>query len=1447
VEGGRRSGLRCSRQRSEAAAIARLPERIRRRLPVLHHLLLAAVAYIPLLRTQPGLVGADTKSYLYLDPGRLMERALSVWDPNVGMGTVTHQVVGYLWPMGPYYWLMERVGLPDWVAQRIWLASILFAAGAGVLFLARTLELRGPGPIAGAFVYMLSPYLVGYAARISAILLPWAGLPWMIALMVRALRRGGWRHPALFALVVTTVGSINATSLLYAAVGVAAVIPFTVWASREVDWRRAVGAVLRTGLLVAVTQVWWLVSLLLDGAYGAPVLQATETIEAVAVPSLASEVVRSLGNWFFYGNDKLGPWVEASVPYTQDVRLIALSFVLPILAFVAAVWVGWRYRAYFIALILIGVTIAVGAYPYESPSPFGAALKAFADASSLGLALRNAPRAVPLYALGTAALLAAGISAWSARNRRAATVAAALVAVVAVLNLPPLWQGTLVDRNLRRPEELPQYWTETARHLDSRTDGTRVLELPGADFASYRWGNTVDPITPGLIDRPWVARESLPLGSPGSVDLLSALDRRLHEGVFEPSSLAPVSRLMGVGDVVLRSDLQFERYRTPRPRPTWDLFQPAPAGLGAPAAFGPPDPNRPIRRFPMLDEIELATPPQAPHPPPVAVFPVVDPVPIVRAKPAAGPVVVAGDGEGIVEAAAAGVLTGRELVRYAGSLTADRRALDEALRDGASLVLTDTNRRRARRWTTVRENYGYTEAAGERPLEDDVSDARLPLFAATGDDSRTVAEHRGIGGIRATDYGNQVTYTPDDRPALAIDGDTATAWRVGAFGDPVADRLVLDLGSQRTIDRLNITQPLTGPRNRFMTRATVLFDGGRPVPLRFDDSSRVEGGQTFSFPRRSARRVELRVDATNFGEQARYEGQSSVGVAELSIPGVRSEEVVRLPVDLLEQAGSRSSTHPLSIVLARARANPAEAFRTDEESRMVRAVTLPTRRSFTLTGTARLSALAPDDVLDDAIGRPPGWTVARSSGRLPGHIAARASAALDGDPTTAWTPGFLEQAGAWLELTADAPRLVDRLDLVLVADGRHSVPTRLRIDSDSGTRLVDVPAIADRPVPGATAPASVRVPGLTTRWLRVTVEAVREVRTRDYYSEQLVATPVGIAELGIPGLRNPPLPAGVSNRCRTDLVTVDHRPVAVRLVGDRRSAEAREGLRVELCEPGVDLGAGEHVVRTVPGRVTGVDVDRLVLRSPGATAASPQAGPGAKVVSDRRWRLTVEVGPFGAESWLVLGQSENEGWEAVVDGKSLGPPRLVDGYASGWRLPPSDSARRLELTWRPQRVAQGGLALSAVGAIACLLLVAISFARRRLTPIEAPWSIPTLPSPLAWPTARTGWLSAASVATVVLGVFTLVAGIVVGVAAAVLALASALLRRGRALTSVVAVAGVAVAGAYTAVGQARNDYPTGFGWARSFADVHPVAWLAVAALVADVAVGWVRGRRHRAR
>ena len=46
--------------------------------------------------------------------------------------------------------------------------------------------------------------------------------------------------------------------------------------------------------------------------------------------------------------------------------------------------------------------------------------------------------------------------------------------------------------------------------------------------------------------------------------------------------------MMSVGDIVLRNDLQFERYRTPRPKVLQESLVPTPPGLRRPRSTSVP-------------------------------------------------------------------------------------------------------------------------------------------------------------------------------------------------------------------------------------------------------------------------------------------------------------------------------------------------------------------------------------------------------------------------------------------------------------------------------------------------------------------------------------------------------------------------------------------------------------------------------------------------------------------------------------------------------------------------------------------------------------------------------------------------------------------------------------------------------------------------------------------
>ncbi|HYD11210.1 MAG TPA: alpha-(1-_3)-arabinofuranosyltransferase family protein, partial [Acidimicrobiales bacterium] len=769
----------------------------------------------------------------------------------------------------------------------------------------------------------------------------------------------------------------------------------------------------------------------------------------------------------------------------------------------------------------------------------------------------------------------------------------------------------------------------------------------------------------------------IPYGTPAAADLLIAFDRRYQEMIADPNALAPIAKLLGVGDIVLRSDLQYERYRTPRPRMLWaDLADP-PEGIGAPTAFGQVAPNRAIDRLPLRDEVYLATELGAEDPPPVAIFDVAAPLPIVRARDAAEPIVLAGDGEGLVEAASAGLLGGDDVVLYSATATDDQRA------DAGLLVLTDTNRQRGRRWATMRDNAGYTEARGETPVREDVSDNRLPLFPDAGEASYTYVDQRGVASVRASAYGNPVSFTPEDRPANAIDGNPATAWRVGALDEVGGERWVLTLDAPVEASSIDVTQPAFG--NRWITRLEVIVDGESvtTADVAPGPAQNIELGDTYDVST-----LELVVRGDNIGRLPRYDGFSGVGFAEVRIGDdpVRVDETIVLPTDLL---GEGTEGRPLAIVLARMRSNPIEPTSGDEELAMSRTFELPGDRLFDLAGQVRLSAAMPDEQIDAVLG---GVIPVRTSSRLRGDLMSRGSSAVDGDPSTAWTTGFGEQRGQWLEIETEESVTVDSLDVSFLDDGDHSVPTRLRVHGEGAPVDVDVPVSGEvalpRPVTGSP--------------MRVEVIDVRDVQTTDWYSERPITMPIGVVELGL-GVEVVPPSGAIDGTCRADLLSLDGAPVSVRLVGSVDDALAREPIGIEPCGR-ITIDAGRHELRATPGATTGFDLDRLVLTdgvdpSPGAAPTLPSRS-SVEVIDSGRASVTVDVDgtePF----WLVLGQSHSPGWQASG---GLGGPTLVDGYANGWLVDPAEHDR-ITLTFAPQRTVTAALLVSGLAALLCLALV----------------------------------------------------------------------------------------------------------------------------------------------
>ena len=183
------------------------------------------------------------------------------------------------------------------------------------------------------------------------------------------------------------------------------------------------------------------------------------------------------------------------------------------------------------------------------------------------------------------------------------------------------------------------------------------------------------------------------------------------------------------------------------------------------------------------------------------------------------------------------------------------------------------------------------------------------------------------------------------------------------------------------------------------------------------------------------------------------------------------------------------------------------------------------------------------------------------------------------------------------------------------------MPTKVHLEVDGRAQpSLTLPPITDRTAENATTHVTLRFPAVTGRTFKLVIDDVRTVLTQDYLSRHPVAMPTGFAEVALAGLRVPALPVNVPSTCRTDLLTVNGKPVGVSLSGTTSDALKREGLAARCAaRAGLALPAGDTDLTAAQGRRTGVDLDRIELASAaGGSAAGATTVAARRDVRDRR-------------------------------------------------------------------------------------------------------------------------------------------------------------------------------------------------------------------------------------
>ncbi len=1021
-----------------------------------------------------------------------------------------------------------------------------------------------------------------------------------------------------------TVGAVNATALAMVIPAPVLWLVHAAW-GRTITWRRAAMTAAKTGLLCLGVSLWWIVMLVIQGRHGADVLAYSESLEAVSFTSTSTEVTRGLGYWLFYVRDAYAPTTTASIDHLASGRTILVGYLVLAAGLAGLVLGRWQHRRFAALLFGAGVILGVGVHPIDDPSPLMSLLVGDGE-GGLALALRSSTRAVPVMLLGLAlgaALLVCRVGTVrlprvevSPRIVRVGTASA--IGIAAVVALPALRTGGFVDPALERDQDPPAAWLDAAAALDARPAGYRVLQVPGTEFGAFQWGYTVDQPLPALTERPLVTRDLLPLGSPAAMDLLFALDDRIQSDTIEPEAVAAVSRFLGVDTIWVSGDVSYDRFRLARPEVVTDeLTSPEAidAGLVDAVPFGDPFVMAPT--IPMVDNRSLGDPRIGGPIAPVTLVDVADPIPTVRVKDDL--VILAGSGDGIVDAAAAGVLDGTEAVLYDASID-EETPIAESYR----YVVTDSNRDRAHHWRSSQDVTGFTESADDDSdvLRFDSGDQRLPVFATADSDRQTVSVQRGPVTAEASSYGERFAYLPEHRPVMAIDDDPSTAWLVADRAPAVGEFIELTLAAGAVADHVDLLQPPAADDERTITEVEISADGAPGARFALDERSRSGSGQRIDIDVDST--VRITITATTTPQPPIGDAIGGVGFAEIDLGLGSTTEYLRPPLDVL---GLSESASNVDIVLTRLRVESADRWRDDPEQQLARELELSAPLEVDPTVTLRFDRRLDDRTLAGLLGEP-----VVASAHLTGVPAARGAAALDDDVSTAWVTPFDRGLGERIEYrgTGTASELT-----IVQPGGDHSPITGVRISFPGGSVDAALPAETD-PMFGTIIDLG-RPIDLSSITVEITDVAPRLVQNRRF--NEPTQLPAAISEILFDGESPAVQPAErLTVDCSDDFLTIDGDPIGIGFDVATTDALAGRPIDADICTDTIELTADTHTVVSAPAAETGFDVDRVVLSTDSTRRCAVDHRP------DRTGGHRVERAPSDAR-------------RATVPGRMLGDPR----------------------------------------------------------------------------------------------------------------------------------------------------------------------------------------------
>ncbi len=1243
-------------------------------------LLLAALSF----RQAGGRIVPDTKLDLTENPGALMARALHMWDPSGGLGQLQNQAYGYLFPVGPFHWLLTSAHIPEWVVQRLWWTTILGAAFIGMWRLTGAMGVGSPwSRYVASLIFAVGPRFMSEVAVTSVEVWPMAVAPWVLLPLVDPRRRSWTWRISCSALAFLLVGGVNAV-----ATG-AVLIPPVLWFLTRTPWRSALRWAAVWLCAVAAVSVWWLVPLVLLGQYSPPFLDWIENASVTTAFASPFEALRGTTPWLNYLSGAGGPSWPAGWQLVTSPILVVVSAGVALAGLAGLPAVPARHRSFLGLCLLSGFLLVTLGHTGAVSSPWA---EAFQDILDGPLApLRNTHKFELIVRLPLAIGLAQALTI-GARRAKAVGLASWLMPVTAV-SVIAMVASPAITSGLPRPEgyeAIPQHWRDAAAWLDRQAEPGTTLVVPAAGFADFTWGSTKDDPLQALSTRPFVVRDAVPLGSAGTTRWLDNVENRLQAGEGG-ASLRSALASAGVRFVLVRNDLRPDAVDSAGAQGLRVHEALAETGLRRAASFGPLVASPPGLEPETPDHtVDQRT--RLPYPS-VEVFDVGEAAEAAIVGPH-GLVTVQGGSEDVPDVLAS--IPGAT----AAIVGTDVAALPEGLRADATEVVTDGN--------ASREVF-FGRASNNTSQVLTPEDPRRTGRTVTGfvADPSAPQTQRGWHGMvsavtassSAADANASIRLGPGYGPDAAVDGDPTTAWLSGRYASAVGEWIELRLRQPTYVRTLSLTLEQAPRRLATPTTVRVDSDAGslttRLAPLDAPQEVRVSPGTT----------SKLRVTIVDVAEGSEANG---VGIGEIGVPGIAATTQLDVPPDegkaqallLRRTQDGRSAcawvdTRPLCVLGA--------GRQPEAEGGIRRTVLLPAGLSGAMSGAV---VARPGEAVERLLTDLTSAELTASS-RAVREPAGRPASAMDGDLGTGWVASPTDQQPL-LSMTFPASLTTDRVQLQRDPFLAASAPTDVAVAFDDAD-----PVLMEVDDEGYL------------RWERRSFSKLviqfldsRPLRSTDSASGIGQILPVGVSEVVVPGFN--PLgslrltsPTGAPCGFGPELI-VDGQRHETAVNGTVNDLLTAEPLSWTACAP-------ELV--SIPPRSTLIDAVQsaefiptdILIHNEAESGSATTVDP-VEVARPSAAELTLYVPASAATTVLTVHQNYNDGWVAFdSEGRELSPIR-VNGWQQGWILPGGD-ARAIMAAFDPDEPYRWGLA---GGGLMALLVVSVCLGWRRAKGVPQP-------------------------------------------------------------------------------------------------------------------------------